>query len=149
MYLHIVYTWHYKNPENTNLVIFSNRRRRRRFLFRKYLFFLRSYGYNIVPCAALIRYLLPTCEKIIRLSGLVHTRAVSIYFHNPHVRLPTPYAQIQPPRRSVCYCKTENYYLFLTGGKSASSKQCVCVTTKYYCKLKKTAEYITISIGTI
>lgn len=117
-----------------NLLIFCNRRRRRRFLFRKYLFiyfFARARGHNIVPCATLIRYQLPTCEKIIE-SRILYTRAVSIYyFHNPHVRLPTPYFQIQPPHRIVCYCKPENYYLSLTGGKSALSKH-VCVWYRYY-----------------
>jgi hypothetical protein len=51
--------------------------RHRRFLFRKYYFFC-ARGY-IVPCATLIRYLLPTYEKIIRLSVLVYAHCVYIF----------------------------------------------------------------------
>lgn len=96
--VYIYYACRYIKPENMNSLIFCNRRRHRRFLFRKYYIFFcaRAPGY-IVPCATLIRYLYYLhAKKNSSDSRFLYLRTVFIYFHNPHVRLPTPYAQIQP-----------------------------------------------------
>jgi len=94
--VYIYYACRYIKPENMNSLIFCNRRRHRRFLFRKYYIFFCARGY-IVPCATLIRYLLPTCKKNHpTLGSCICALCLYIFIAPTYLRLPTPYAQIQP-----------------------------------------------------